>query len=440
MQRCARLAPTNKKRGALTFLKVVQSSPYSPVLGNRTVRRLLPGYVLSALGDGMAVVAVSWFAIQLAPQADREVWLAGATMAYTLPAAAGALLLGRFLRHRSPARLVAWDATLRACFLGAIPIAYAFGALDIGVYVALLGASSVLHSWGQAGMFTLLARLLPENDHLAGNAMLSTVGAFATIAGPALAAPLIAWAGPATVIAVDAGTFVLLAVTFLVVIRIPWAPNAVDIPEGRRSGFAMVRQTPALFGLLGLSFGFFLLFGTVYVALPLRVSDDLRGSAGLLAAFYTAFGIGAVAGGVVAGYLRRLRLWPTTIGIVVAVGAAILPLGLDVPIAVAVASFAIVGLLWPPYSSLSTTLIQHSAAPAVLPSMLVAASSVRVLSVPLGTAMGGPLVAGLGAAGALRLTATTVVAFGATAALAVTVHTWTTGLRQRARAKESLNV
>lgn len=154
------------------------------------------------------------------------------------------------------------------------------------------------------------------------------------------------------------------------------------------------------------------------------------GSASLLAAFYTAFGIGAVVGGLVAGYLRTLRLWPITIGIVVAVGAALLPLGLDVAVAVAVASFAVVGLLWPPYSSLSTTLIQHSAPPALLPGVLAAGSSVRVLSVPLGTAMSGPLVAGLGAAGALRLTATAVLGLGLAAALAVTVHLWAHGTRR----------
>lgn len=148
--------------------RFVAGTPYWPVLSHPLLRRLLPGFVVSSLGDGMAVVAVSWLALELTPAPNRGLWVAGAVAAHTLPGAAGALLLGRFLRHRAPARLVGWDATLRAAALGAIPVASAVGELSIRLYIALLGISSVLHSWGQAGRYTLLARVLPERNHLAG--------------------------------------------------------------------------------------------------------------------------------------------------------------------------------------------------------------------------------------------------------------------------------
>lgn len=82
----------------------------------------------------------------------------------------------------------------------------------------------------------------------------------------------------------------------------------------RSTGFTVIRRNPTLLGLLALSFGFFFLFGPVYVALPLHVSEDLGGTAGLLAGFYTAFGIGAVLGGMLTAHVSRWRLWPTTIG------------------------------------------------------------------------------------------------------------------------------
>ena len=71
------------------------------------------------------------------------------------------------------------------------------------------------------------------------------------------------------------------AATFLV--RAP--PDTASEPENsssRTAGFAVIRRTPALLGLLGLSFAFFFLFGPLYVALPLHVSDGLGGPAGLL--------------------------------------------------------------------------------------------------------------------------------------------------------------
>lgn len=126
----------------------VGRTPYQPVFSNRTVQRMLPGFAVSALGDGMATVAVSWLGIELAPSDSRGIWVALAVSAYTLPSVIGALLLGRFLRHRDPAKLVILSALLRAGALGLIPVLYLTGGLNIGLYVTLLACSSVLHSWG----------------------------------------------------------------------------------------------------------------------------------------------------------------------------------------------------------------------------------------------------------------------------------------------------
>ncbi|MER7758735.1 MFS transporter [Streptomyces sp. NPDC097619] len=402
-----------------------RSSPYRPVLDNAVLRRVLPGFAFSSLGDGMAVVAVGWLAIELAPPADRGLWVALAAAAYTVSGAVGGFLLGRFLRHVPPARLVAWDALLRATALGTIPVLHATGLLGVEGYVALLAVSSLLHSWGQAGIQTLIARVLPRRDHLAGNAVLAAAGSPATVLGPALATLLIAFGGPATVLAVDAATFLVLAATFLTAVPAgtatpgeargaPGAEQAGDRPAGcsggRSTGLAVIRSTPALSGLLLLSSAFFLLFGPVYVALPVQAAQGP--GVGLLAAYYTAFGIGAVLGSVLTGLLRRLSPWPVTIGLVIGFGLLMLPVGLGTPAAVSVLCFGAAGLLWPPYSALSTTLFQRSAPDAQLPQVLAAASAVRVLTVPLGTTLGGPLVAGVGATGALLLSAAGIVGVG----------------------------
>jgi hypothetical protein len=50
--------------------------PYGPVLRSAPVRRLLPGLIVSGLGDGMSVVAVSWLALRLAPPGRAGVWVA----------------------------------------------------------------------------------------------------------------------------------------------------------------------------------------------------------------------------------------------------------------------------------------------------------------------------------------------------------------------------
>lgn len=399
----------------------VRASPYWPVVAHPVLRRLLPGYTVSSLGDGMAVVAVSWLAVELAPADDRGIWVALAAAAYTLPGAAGAVLLNRLLRGLAPARLATWDALLRAGALGAIPLAHTTGVLSIWLYVALLGASSVLHSWGQAGTYTLLARQLPEGHHLAGNAVLSTIGSVSTVTGPLLAAPLVIWGGAASVLAVVAATFAVLAATLRLGVPPDADPTAPDpaAQASRTSGFGVIRHDRGLAGLLLLSAGFFLLFGPVYVALPLHVTDDLHAPVGVLATFYSLFGAGAVAGALLTGYLRRLPLGPAAAGIVAVAGAALLPLGLGAPTPAALAGFTLVGLLWPPYAAMSTTLFQRSTPPALLPQVLAVVSAVRTLAVPLGTVLGGPAVAALGPTRTLLASAVGMLALGLAAAAAL---------------------
>lgn len=392
--------------------------PYRPVLAQPVLRRLLPGLAVSALGDGLALVAVTWLALELAPVGQRGTWTAFAVAAYTLPGAAGAVLLGRVLGGRSGAQLAGWDATLRALALGAIPVAHLAGVLDVGLYVALLAASSVLHPWGSAGRFTLVAELLPERDHLAGNALLGLFGQAATVVGPPLAGLLIAGTGAVWVIAIDAASFAVLAVSYRLVVPAVRrrAGRAAGAGPSRTSGFRVIGRDRSLLGLLALSCGFFFLFGPFYVAMPLHVTEDLHASAATLGGYYTAFGVGSLAGGLLTGQLRDRPLRATLLGIVVAFGAALLPLGLGAPVLVSLPAFAVAGLVWAPYLPTATALFQRRAGAAELPRVLAANGAVTVLAVPLGTMLGGPATAALGARPTLLVCAVGTVALGLLAA------------------------
>ncbi|MFJ6165397.1 MFS transporter [Micromonospora orduensis] len=389
-----------------------RTSPYWPVVSHPLLRRVLPGLAVSALGDGMAVVAVVWLAIELAPSGQHGTWIALAMAAYTLPSAAGTVVFARLLRGRGGAQLAGWDAILRACALAAIPLAHLADVLSVELYVILLAVSALLHSWGSAGRFTLVAELLPQRHHLPANAVLGTIGGFATIVGPPLAGILIGWVGAVWVIAIDAVTFAVLALTYRLALPPAGTVDGYERGASRTAGFAVIRRNPALLGLLVLSLWFFFLFGPVYVAMPIHITDDLHGSATLLGAYYTAFGIGGLTGGLIAGYLRRWPLRATTIGIVVAFGVAMLPLGLGAPIGVSLPAFALAGLIWAPYMSTSMALFQRSASTPQLPAVLAANGAVLVLAVPLGTMLGGPLVGALGARPTLLLCAAAIVALG----------------------------
>jgi hypothetical protein len=102
----------------------------------------------------------------------------------------------------------------------------------------------------------------------------------------------------------------------------------------------------------------------------------------------------------------------TTLLIVAGWGACLLPFGMA-PVPITVVSFALGGLIYGPFIPLTYALFQSTTPASSLPAVLAARSAIVLLSTPLGTAIGGPLVAILGA------TETLVGSGVATIALAV---------------------
>jgi predicted MFS family arabinose efflux permease len=281
-------------------------------------------------------------------------------------------------------------------FLGAVPLVWLTGQLTRPLYLVLLAVSSLLHAWGSAGMYTLLAELLPEEQRLAANTIVSSLNFAGTIAGPAIAGVLVTYVSAALVLGLDALTYVFLAV-IVAGLRLPESGGVSVIDHtAARGGLTLLRSYPELLGLLVLTWFFNLLYGPVEVALPLHVTDDLQAPGTLLGLYWMLFGIGAVFGGLAVGALRQLPLWPVMVGIVIAWGLLLLPFGFEVPTAVTVACFTLGGAIYGPFVALSVTLMQAKSPPQHLAAMLAARSAALLTASPIGTALGGPLTMALG--------------------------------------------
>jgi predicted MFS family arabinose efflux permease len=365
--------------------------PYRSLFADRTIRRLMPAFALSDLGDGMTVVAIAWLAFALGPDGGQGTLAGVAVAAYVLPGALGALVLGRWMRRLPAQRLLVTDSALRAVLLGAVPVAHVAGVLTPAVYVGLLGASSLLHAWGAAGKYALFAPLLTDDQRLAANSVLSTSLWSAMIAGPALAGLLVGLVSPVWIIGLDAATFAVLAVQ-TGRINLPCAPESAPVAGGTRQGLSVLRRQPALLGLLIVTWVFNLAFGPVEVALPSFVSDNLDAGPGLLGAYWVAFGIGAVIGALALGAARQLPLWPAMLGIIAGHGVGMLPFAVTHTALPSLVGFVFAGLVYGPYSALSLTLIQNRAPADSLTMVLAARSAVLLTASPLGAALGGLLL------------------------------------------------
>lgn len=363
-------------------------SAYRPILTEPTLRRLLPGFAISSLGDGMSLVAVGWLALELAAGANEGLVVGAAVAAYTLPGLIAGFSLGGLFGGFGGRRLLLLDSWLRAACLGAIPLLALLDALTPITYIALLALSSLLHAWGLAGRHALIAELLDEQRRLPANALLTVQAHAAVIVGPALAGIAIGAGGAATVLAFDALTYALLGL-LLWSVRVPGR-----VPERPpRRGLRALTAHPPLRALLIVTFVFYFLYGPVEVALPLYVANDLNGSAALLGWIWAGWGIGAVA-------------------IVVGWGLALLPLAVSTTPAVAIAAYSVGGLVFAPYPALAATLLQRESPPASLAAISAAWNSTLLAATPVGAALGGPLTAALGALGTILVSALSTVTLG----------------------------
>ncbi|GIF99912.1 MFS transporter [Catellatospora citrea] len=379
------------------------------------LRWILPAQLVSALGDGMSMVAVAWLAVQIAPAGQAGVWTGLAVAAYALPAPLGAALLAWLMRRLRAAQLVAADASVRAVALGTVAVLAVTGLLDPVAYVALLAVSSLLHAWGSAGVYTLVAEVLPEDDQVIGNALLSTFAQSAFVVGPGLAGGLTALAGPGWVIGVDAVSFAVLAVAAwaLAARQASTAATAAGSPEASATGgWRVILDRPRLLGLLAVTCAFFFLYGPVEVALPVHVAHGLHGSPGLLGLYWTVFGIGATVGSLGAVLLRHRAPWRVVVVIVVGWGAALLPLGLTDAVAPGLVGFAAGGLVYGPFTAISTALFQRGTPPHVLSRVLAARSALTAPATGLGTLVGGPVVTAVGGRPTLLISALLTIALG----------------------------
>jgi hypothetical protein len=234
------------------------------------------------------------------------------------------------------------------------------------------------------------------------------------VVGPALAGALTAWIGPGWVIAADAASFALLAVTcFSVSGRRPGTAAGNPTPVGTAtSGIRAILGNRRLSGVVVVTCAFFFLYGPVEVALPIHIAQEIHGSAALLGTFWAVFGAGAIAGGLAAGLLRHQPLWRVVAAIIIGWGAALLPLGLTDSVVPGLIGFAVGGLIYGPFNAISTELFQRSSPPHLLSRVLAIRTALTTPSTALGTLIGGPIVVAIGGRPTLLASALLTIALG----------------------------
>jgi MFS family permease len=384
---------------------------YLAALRNRSFAALWLGSTTSAIGDALTWVALVWLVVETAgtPRA-----IGGLVVAYTAPVIVGGLAMGALLDRFDRRRVLIAVNVVLGCTVAAVPVLAHLGRLETWHLYVVAAIYGLLKMANWAGVPSLLPSLLPDEDLTTANALESVSFGIADIAGPALAGVLIASAGGANVLAVDAATY-LLFVAALASIRVP-SPAAADAEEPS-SRMALgpvvrfVRREPAILATTLMFMAFNVGEGMLLVLLPVLARRTFGGGAETYGLLLSAFALASTVGAFVVGAVA----WPYRLGRSIGVAqvfAGVAFAGLAFASTASAAALVLVaaGAFASPVTIWAQTIRMRRIPPALRGRTFGVLRTLMQSTPPLGGLVAGLLLAGGGGVGATVLAMVLVMA------------------------------
>ena len=174
------------------------------MLRGRAFRRFFIGYATSLLGTSMSAVAVTFAVLDSGGSAaDLGYVMAARILPQVALVLGGGVLADRI--GRRPVMLAA-DG-LRCGAQAALAVALLAGRPQIWLFAVLSALVGTGEAFFEPGLTGLTVEIAPAEELGSANALFGLAQSATGIAGPALAGVLVAVAGPAAVIAVDAASY-----------------------------------------------------------------------------------------------------------------------------------------------------------------------------------------------------------------------------------------
>ncbi|GLZ75616.1 MFS transporter [Actinorhabdospora filicis] len=315
----------------------------APAYRSPSYLRYVTGQAVSIVGDQVWYVALSWAAVQLASPGVAGVILSVSAVPRILLMLFGGVFVDRFGPRRI---MMSTNVICGVTMLAASAIALWSPSIVLLVIVALVfGAADALFMPASGAM---APRLLEKEQYASGSALRELAGRAALTIGAPLGGALVVTGGLPLAAAVNAVTFaVSLAALWTVRPRPVESESAAPTKTltALRDGFAYLRRTPVVAGLLAVALLVNLGFvGPMNVGLALVSEERGWGSKGI-GWLLAGFGVGAALAALV-----LLKVKPRgRVGWVIAVaataqGVSLIALGLVSSLVLGVACTLIAGM------------------------------------------------------------------------------------------------
>ena len=306
-------------------------------LGVRNFRLLFSGQMISTLGDAFYAVALPWLVLTSSGSAQE---LGIVLTAYGVPRV-GSILLGGALSDRlRPRRVMLLADSVRALLVGTLALLTLWGHPNLWQLCAIAVPLGTCEGLFLPASFAMMPEVLHDDDLQAGNALSTSSTQLATLLGSGIAGIVVGTLQSGVALALDALSFVVSAISLVAmrskrqavaakaaepnlseplnlpggVLTVPESGNVADtdstrndLPEQDITFWQLLRTSQVLQGgfvvvvVANLIFG-----GMLEVALPALAHGQLAAGASGFGLMLSAFGGGALIGGLGSGLLGKL--------------------------------------------------------------------------------------------------------------------------------------
>jgi MFS family permease len=359
-------------------------------------RRFFIGFTTSELGTAMSATATT-FAILDSGKSAADL---GYVMAAGIVPIVLCLLGGGVFADRIGSRRVMLGADCVRCLAQtALAIALFTTRPPLWVFIVLVMVRSAGEGFFTPALSALTPQLLGGGNTTDANALMKMAGSSADVAGPALSGILVAFLGPAAVVALDAASY-LVSIFTLWSIRVA---NPAPASRDRRSVFADLREgwtefrSRAWIWVTTLQFGLFnLLVWAPFLVLGPVVAHQRYGGAKAWGLTMACYGAGSILGGI--AMLGRRPRRPMIVATIATFGYACpsIALGLSAPVVGTAVAVFVAGI----GSTVCNTLYSATSQQLLPPTVLARVNSYSTLGSfvlgPLGLAAAGPVALAIG--------------------------------------------
>ncbi|WP_433940550.1 MFS transporter [Paenibacillus lautus] len=284
---------------------VLEKQGFGQLLKIRPYLIYLSAQAITRFGDSLDSIAYSWMVYML----TGSELLMGTLFAFNfLPGLFFSLFTGTFVDRWPKKRVLALTYLSRGIVVSLTAFLYAIGSLQVWHLFVFTFLNSTLECFSRPAETSIVPRLLPKEQLLAGNSFSTSVSRSAELIGLSIAGALIALIGISGTILIDAVTF-LIAAVIIAFMPNPEAAEQAEFPEpvsekertvlgDIKEALLFVKQHSLLLITTVLAMINNFCLAPLNVLQPVYVKETLGAGAGGLSVMGTALLIGMICSGL----------------------------------------------------------------------------------------------------------------------------------------------